>query len=253
MLAYDNVSFIPQWFSDALCRVSTGGDLKARQLYTDGEQYVVDLRNPVVLNGVPDAATSQDLVSRAIMISPPVIPEGERLTKSEIDGRLAKVLPGVLGALLDQLSAGLRNTHLNPGSLPRMADCALWVTRCTGSEEWLNVYRENVRQAAEIGLESSPTYAGVRQLPGRPLRDRVHEGAEGSGPVARDKRRAARSAPGPPGVLGVGRQAPPRQPPCPSQRPEAGRDGHATAGDRGEAHEIKRTEAHSGQKDGAQG
>jgi len=74
------------------------------------------------------------------------------------------VLPGVLGALLDQLSAGLRNTHLNPGSLPRMADCALWVTRCTGSEEWLDVYRENVRQAAEIGLESSPAYAGVRQL-----------------------------------------------------------------------------------------
>jgi hypothetical protein len=164
VLAYDNVSFIPQWFSDALCRVSTGGGLKARQLYTDGEQYVVDLRNPVVLNGIPDAATSQDLVSRAVMISPPVIPEEKRLTKSEIDDRLAKVLPGVLGALLDQLSAGLRNTHLNPGSLPRMADCALWVTRCTGSEEWLDVYRENVRQAAEIGLESSPAYAGIRQL-----------------------------------------------------------------------------------------
>jgi hypothetical protein len=164
VLAYDNVSFIPQWFSDALCRVSTGGGLKARQLYTDGEQYVVDLRNPVVLNGVPDAATSQDLISRAIMISPPVIPEEKRLTKSEIDDRLSQILPGVLGALLDQLSAGLRNTHLNPCNLPRMADCALWVTRCTGSEEWLDIYRENVQQAIEIGLESSPVYAGIRQL-----------------------------------------------------------------------------------------
>ncbi len=124
----------------------------------------MDLRNPVVLNGVPDAATSQDLVSRAIMISPPVIPEGERLTKSEIDGRLAKVLPGVLGALLDQLSAGLRNTHLNPGSLPRMADCACGSPDARARRSGSNVYRENVRQAAEIGLESSPTYAGVRQL-----------------------------------------------------------------------------------------
>ena len=164
VLAYDNVSFIPQWLSDALCRVSTGGGLKARQLYTDGEQYVVDLRNPIVLNGIPDAATSQDLVSRAVILSPPVIPEDKRLAKSEIDSRLAEALPRVLGALLDLLSAGLRNTHLNPQNLPRMADCALWVTRCTGSEEWLDVYTENIRQAMEIGLESSPVFAGVRQL-----------------------------------------------------------------------------------------
>jgi ABC-type phosphonate transport system ATPase subunit len=35
VLAYDNLSVMPDWLSDALCRISTGGGYAARMLYTD--------------------------------------------------------------------------------------------------------------------------------------------------------------------------------------------------------------------------
>ena len=35
LLVFDNVSSLPQWLSDALCRLATGGGFGARQLYID--------------------------------------------------------------------------------------------------------------------------------------------------------------------------------------------------------------------------
>ena len=40
LLAFDNLSGIPAWLSDALCRVATGGSLAVRQLYTDDEEVL---------------------------------------------------------------------------------------------------------------------------------------------------------------------------------------------------------------------
>jgi len=35
VLAFDNVSALPDWISDTLCRLSTGGGFATRQLYSD--------------------------------------------------------------------------------------------------------------------------------------------------------------------------------------------------------------------------
>jgi hypothetical protein len=35
LLAFDNLSGLPNWLSDALCRLATGGSFAVRQLYTD--------------------------------------------------------------------------------------------------------------------------------------------------------------------------------------------------------------------------
>ena len=47
VVAYDNLSGIPQWLSDALCRLATGGGFSTRELYTDTEEVILDLTRPV--------------------------------------------------------------------------------------------------------------------------------------------------------------------------------------------------------------
>src|SRR5262249_24755294 len=38
MIALDNLSDLPAWLSDALCRLATGGGFSTRQLYTDEDE-----------------------------------------------------------------------------------------------------------------------------------------------------------------------------------------------------------------------
>src|SRR5205809_5252386 len=39
LLAFDNLSGLPIWLSDALCRLASGGSFAARQLFTVDEEY----------------------------------------------------------------------------------------------------------------------------------------------------------------------------------------------------------------------
>jgi hypothetical protein len=69
VVAYDNLSGIPQWLSDALCRLATGGGFSTRELYTDTEEVILDLTRPVILNGIDHLAERPDLADRAIILN----------------------------------------------------------------------------------------------------------------------------------------------------------------------------------------
>jgi hypothetical protein len=51
VLAFDNVSGLPAWISDTLCRLATGGGFAVRQLYTDQDEILFDAQRPIILNG----------------------------------------------------------------------------------------------------------------------------------------------------------------------------------------------------------
>src|SRR5207302_4307460 len=57
LLAFDNVSGLPAWISDTLCRLATGGGFAVRQLYTDQDEVLFDAARPVILNGIEDIVT----------------------------------------------------------------------------------------------------------------------------------------------------------------------------------------------------
>jgi hypothetical protein len=57
VLAFDNVSGLPAWISDTLCRLATGGGFAVRQLYTDQDEVLFDAARPVILNGIPSGAS----------------------------------------------------------------------------------------------------------------------------------------------------------------------------------------------------
>ena len=65
VLAFDNLSTVLAWLSDALCRLSTGAGFAARKLYTDDEESVISAERPVLLNSIDAVVTRGDLADRA--------------------------------------------------------------------------------------------------------------------------------------------------------------------------------------------
>ena len=52
VIAIDNVSSLPPWLSDTLCRLSTGGGFATRQLYTNLDEVLLDAMRPIILTGM---------------------------------------------------------------------------------------------------------------------------------------------------------------------------------------------------------
>ncbi len=77
-LALDNLSHLPDWLSDALCRLATGSGFATRELYTDAEETIFAAQRPIVLNGIEELATRGDLLDRALLLYLPAIPEAQR-------------------------------------------------------------------------------------------------------------------------------------------------------------------------------
>jgi hypothetical protein len=131
VLVFDNVSGLPAWLSDTLCRLATGGGFAARQLFTDQDEVLFDAARPVILNGIEDIVARPDLADRAVFLTLEPIPEESRRPEAELWAAFEAERPRILGALLDAVVVGLRmlpETRLP--KLPRMADFALWATAC---------------------------------------------------------------------------------------------------------------------------
>lgn len=161
VLAFDNLSYVKENMSNALCRLSTGAGFGTRALYTDDEEVVFEYIRPVILNGLDAIATRQDLLSRSIVIRLPEIPKDQRLEKEVFWSRFEEARPEILGALLDSASAALANrSEVTLAGLPRMADFASWVTAAEPALGWpagsfLEAFEENNGEALKTSLEGS--------------------------------------------------------------------------------------------------
>ena len=108
MLAFDNLSSLPPWISDALCRLASGGGFAVRQLYSDQDEVLFEAARPTILNGIEDVITRPDLADRAIFLTLPPITEAQRRPENEFWRKFEIARPRILGALLDAAAQGLR-------------------------------------------------------------------------------------------------------------------------------------------------
>lgn len=169
VLAFDNISGLAQWLSDAFCRVASGAGFGTRQLWTDDDEALFDGARPIILNGIEEVVERPDLAERALFATCEPIAEGRRKSDEEVWAEFAAAHASILGALLDAVSAGLRNAPtLRPPMLPRMADFAKWAIACESAlwspGEFLRAYHANIMSAVESVLEASPVAVGVRAL-----------------------------------------------------------------------------------------
>jgi hypothetical protein len=115
VLAFDNVSGLPAWISDTLCRLATGGGFAVRQLYTDQDEVLFDAARPVILNGIEDIVTRPDLADRAVFLTLEPIPEERRRPEAALRAAFEVERARIIGVLLDAVVEGLKcmpETHL---------------------------------------------------------------------------------------------------------------------------------------------
>jgi putative DNA primase/helicase len=170
LLVYDNLSSVPIWLSDALCRLSTGGGFATRQLHSGRDETIFAAQRPIVLNGIGDLAARPDLADRALSITLPPIPDDQRREEREFWAAFKAARPKILGALLDAVAAGLRHLpNIRLDRLPRMADFATWAEACAPGFGWepgefLRDYDENRSDAVAAAAEASPLLPAIEAV-----------------------------------------------------------------------------------------
>jgi hypothetical protein len=169
LLAFDNLSALPPWLSDALCRIASGGSFAVRRLYTDDEEVLFQAARPIALNGIEDVIGRADLADRAIFLSLGPIGENQRRSEADLWREFERARPAILGALFDAVAYGLKAGHsLRPGRLPRMADFALWATACEPAlwpvGTFSHAYAANRNAAIDCSIDADPIAASVREL-----------------------------------------------------------------------------------------
>jgi hypothetical protein len=133
-VAFDNISTLQPWLSDAMCRLSTGGGFSARELYTDSEEVLFDATRPLILNGIADVATRPDLLDRSLVVTLPPIPEEKRRPEAELWQEFDKARPRILATLFDAVAGALGAVEsVRLEGMPRMADFAVWATAAEGA------------------------------------------------------------------------------------------------------------------------
>lgn len=121
----DNVSAIPEWLSDSLCKAVTGDGWIRRTLYTDRDLSVLSFRRVVVLTSIDAGALRGDLAERLLVADLERIDPSQRLTEAELHARYEAARPRLLGSLLDLVAAALDALpRVTTRELPRMADFA---------------------------------------------------------------------------------------------------------------------------------
>jgi hypothetical protein len=171
VLAYDNLSRMSDDLADGFCRLSTGGDIGGRRLYTNDESAAFAAKRPIIFNGIPDLATRGDLASRTMVIS--LAPMTNRRTEADIEEDFRQSSPRIFGALLDALASALAtlpNVCLPPeaGDI-RMADVAhfgIAVERALGwpAGSTIDALRRNRIMAAAALVEFDPVAQAIRGL-----------------------------------------------------------------------------------------
>lgn len=170
VLTFDNFSRVPAWLSDALCRISTGGGLATRKLYTDAEEVLFDATRPLSVNGIGEMVTRGDLLDRSLLVTLPPIADRKRKPVHELWAEFEKARPHLLGGLLDAAVCGLRELHgIRLPELPRMADFAKWVAACSpalpfAAEKFLGAYKANQQGALEQSLGGDPVGEALFRL-----------------------------------------------------------------------------------------
>lgn len=167
LVTLDNLSRVPTWLSDSLCRLSTGSGFSTRELYSNSDEILFEAMRPILINGIEELSTRSDLLDRTLLVSLPTIPDHRRRTETEFWREFETARPSILGALLDAVSGALREYNsVLPARLPRMADFAQWATAAESSlglaeGAFLDAYTGNRTASNDLALEASPVAAAL--------------------------------------------------------------------------------------------
>lgn len=169
LVSFENISHLSYEYQDALCVLATGGAHATRTLYTNQDETVLELRKPIILNGISVNVTAQDLLDRSIHIELP--PVRTRLQSSSVDEAFAQHYPHLVGALLDQFVAALNkldSVHIYDAVKPRMVDFAylgeaLYQANGFEAGAFVSIYQAMRQKGVFRTIECSPVGVALLQ------------------------------------------------------------------------------------------
>jgi len=134
VLAFDNLSHLSSDMSDALCRLSTGGGITRRKLYTDNDEVLLDSQLPVILTSINDVITRPDLADRTYHVRLSYIEPADRRSELDLDAEFERDAPYIFGALLDAFAEARDLVHaVRLAQPPRLADAARLAVAAEGA------------------------------------------------------------------------------------------------------------------------
>jgi len=164
---FDNVTRIPEWISDALCRAVSGDGFSKRLLYSDDEDMVYHFRRCVGIDSINVVGRKPDLLDRSILLELGAIHRDQRMSEKGLWHKFDQAQPYLFGAVLGTLSRamGLLPT-VQLEELPRMADFAIWgcaIAQALGhmQEEFIDAYDANMALRDEEVLHAHPVAAAL--------------------------------------------------------------------------------------------
>jgi hypothetical protein len=167
VVALDNLSIIPDWFSDAMCRATTGDANIKRQLYTDTGLSVIQILRCIIVNGIDLGGLNGDFTDRLALADLERITEACRRGERELEAEWDQAYAAVLGGLLN-LAAKVHHKlpAIKVDRLPRMADYAKVLASIDdiNATEGLKRYRERAAHLAADSVASDPFIARLQEL-----------------------------------------------------------------------------------------
>jgi hypothetical protein len=167
LVSYENISHLHHSIQDAMCIIATGGGYATRKFYTNAEESVINVRRPIVLNGISECVTRQDLVDRTISIEAPVITA--RKDTVQLEAQYEADRPHVLGALLDLFASALAllpKVEVPEAKRPRLVEfvkLGMAVKSVSGGDpdDFLSQFLEDRKELIQRTLDASPVAVAI--------------------------------------------------------------------------------------------
>jgi len=172
LLPFDNLSNIPPWLSDNLCRISTGGGFSTRELRTDHDEILYDYVRPMILSGIGSVVNETDLLTRTAKVTLPQIPNRDLWDIDEWRGAFEAARPKLLGALCAAAATALRNkAKVQLAKKSRMLGAVRWIEAAAPALEWkagryVDAIDRSQTAAHAVALTDSPLIRPLNLLLG---------------------------------------------------------------------------------------
>ncbi len=169
-LYLDNLSYLRDDLSDALCRLATGIGFTKRKLFTNDEDILFTQKTAIGVTGITLVAQKADLLDRCLILSFERIPEEARMDEEDFWKNFNSEKPLILGSIFDKLTELLRMApEFKLSKKPRMADYAKYaaigaITIGRTADEFLNAFNENIKRQNQAAVDSSPTAQSILQF-----------------------------------------------------------------------------------------
>lgn len=167
VVAIDNVSRLPAWLSDALCRAVTGDGDVGRKLYSDDDLALLVFQRVLLMTSIDPGALRGDLADRLLNVELDTIRPTSRKTEQELLAAFEENRPLILGALLDLVASVLEVLPaVRVEEKLRMADfCNVLAAldQVTGMNS-LELYREQARDLTARVVEADPVASRVVEM-----------------------------------------------------------------------------------------